>query len=44
MNSGRYWKEEEIQAVKDALEVQDEIDYSSLMNSIFSSFQSQTVS
>ena len=42
MNLARLWKEEEIQAVKDALEVQDEIDYSSLINSLFSGFQSQT--
>ena len=39
-NPGRYWKDEEIQAVKEALQVQ-EIDYSALMNSIFAGFQSQ---
>lgn len=39
-NLGRHWKEEEISAVKDALNA-DEIDYPSFVSSVFSSFQSQ---
>lgn len=39
-NLGRHWKEEEISAVKDALNA-EEIDYSSFVSSVFSSFKSQ---